>query len=166
MRIHMIGASGSGKTHFAKALSEKHHIPHYDLDNLFWDNTATQYGVKTPPAKRDALLGEIARQPDWVVEGVYCSWVTESFLNADIILVLETAPVICNFRIVRRFIRRKCGLEQGKKETIRSLVNLLKWNRQYCKEKLPKLHVMLHDYAKKIIFLHSQKEVYNYLNHL
>lgn len=40
MKIHIIGCSGSGKTYLAKALSEKYTIPHFDLDDIQWDNNA------------------------------------------------------------------------------------------------------------------------------
>lgn len=45
MKIHIIGCSGSGKTYLAKALSEKYNIPHYDLDDIQWDNNSDGYGV-------------------------------------------------------------------------------------------------------------------------
>ena len=46
MKIHIIGCSGSGKTYLAKALSNKYDIPHFDLDDVQWDNRADSYGVK------------------------------------------------------------------------------------------------------------------------
>lgn len=48
MKIHIIGGSGTGKTYLAKKLSEKFNIPHFDLDDLFWDNSSDRYGVKMP----------------------------------------------------------------------------------------------------------------------
>lgn len=45
MKIHIIGCSGSGKTYL---LSEKYNIPHYDLDDIQWDNNSDGYGVKMP----------------------------------------------------------------------------------------------------------------------
>lgn len=42
MKIHIIGCSGSGKTYL---LSEKYNIPHYDLDDIQWDNNSDGYGV-------------------------------------------------------------------------------------------------------------------------
>ena len=89
MKIHIIGCSGSGKTYLAKALSKKYNIPHFDLDDIQWDNNAQGYGVKMPPEKRNALLQEILSNREWIIEGVYYAWVQQSFDEADIIYVLD-----------------------------------------------------------------------------
>ena len=102
MKIHIIGCSGSGKTYFAKALSNKYNIPHFDLDDIQWDNNSESYGVKMPVEKRDALLKEILEKKDWIIEGVYYSWVLESFEKADIIYVLDIPKHIYKNRISKR----------------------------------------------------------------
>ena len=38
MRIYIVGGPGSGKTTYAKKLSEKHKIPYVELDELYWVN--------------------------------------------------------------------------------------------------------------------------------
>lgn len=38
MKIHIIGGSGTGKSYLAEGLSEKYAVPHFDLDDLQWDN--------------------------------------------------------------------------------------------------------------------------------
>ena len=83
MKIHIIGGSGTGKTYLASLLSIKYNIPHYDLDDLFWDNSANQYGVKMSIEKRNDMLSRILENEDWIIEGVYYSWLTESFEAAD-----------------------------------------------------------------------------------
>lgn len=40
MKIHIIGCSGSGKTYLARALAKRYDIPHVDLDDIQWDNSA------------------------------------------------------------------------------------------------------------------------------
>ena len=64
-RILIVGTSGSGKTTLAKALSQKLHCPHIELDSLGWKPG----WVKTPDeeficAVRDAISAE-----SWVVCG-------------------------------------------------------------------------------------------------
>ena len=53
MKIHIIGCSGSGKTYLANALSKKYHIPHFDLDDIQWNNNGKGYGEK------DHLMNEM-----------------------------------------------------------------------------------------------------------
>ena len=72
MKIHIIGCSGSGKTYLATALSKKYNIPHFDLDDIQWDNNAKEYGKKRTLDERKALLQEILYNNDeWIIEGVY-----------------------------------------------------------------------------------------------
>ena len=74
MKIHIIGCSGTGKTYFAKRLSNKYNIPHYDLDNIYWDNSSQKYGIKTKVEKRDKLFQNILEKDDWIIEGIYYKW--------------------------------------------------------------------------------------------
>lgn len=157
MKIHIIGGSGSGKSYLAEKMSKKWKIPHYDLDQLQWDNEAKEYGVKMPIEKRDAMLKEILNMDQWIIEGVYYQWVQESFKKADRIYLMETPERICQFRIIRRFIRRKMGLEKGKKETIKSLIELLKWNHKFYKVNLKEIKNLLEIYEKKVIIVKNKK---------
>ena len=115
MKIHIIGGPGSGKTFLADRLSRQLGIPHYDLDDLQWDNAAV-YGTKREPQERDALLRQILQQEDWIIEGVYHKWCGQCFADADRIYLLEVPRYRYRTRILRRFFRRKLGLEKGKKK--------------------------------------------------
>lgn len=127
MKIHIIGCSGSGKTFLAQKLSKKYNLPHLDLDNIFWDNTAQSYGVKMSVEKRNALLQEVLSKDDWIIEGVYYTWLQQSFEDSDKIYVLNMPRYLYLTRIVIRFLKRKIGLEKGKKESLQSLFALIKW---------------------------------------
>ena len=105
MKIHIIGCSGTGKTYLAKKLSNKYNIPHYNLDNIYWDNSSEKYGVKTEIEKRNKLLQNILEKDDWIIEGIYYKWLEQSFKNADIIYILDLPKYIYKFRIIKRFIK-------------------------------------------------------------
>ncbi len=159
MKIHIIGCSGSGKTYFAKALSKKYNIPHFDLDDIQWDNTADSYAVKMPIEKRNALLQEMLSNDDWIIEGVYYAWVLESFKKADVIYVLDIPKHIYKRRIIFRFLKRKLGVEKGKKETFRSLCNLLKWTDDFQNKNLTEIKDVLKEYEYKVVFISNSREV-------
>ena len=150
MKIHIIGGPGRGKTYLAKRLSLELGIVHYDLDDLQWDNTQNNYGTKRDPSERDALLSEILQKENWIIEGVYYAWCSQCFAEADKIYLLEVPRSTYRFRIIRRFIRRKLGMEKGKKETLKSLRALLKWADKYQKENLVAIKEILKAYPEKV----------------
>ena len=159
MKIHIIGCSGSGKTYLAKALSKKYNIPHFDLDDIQWDNNAQEYGVKMPPEKRKALLQEILCNREWIIEGVYYKWVQQSFDEADIIYVLDMPRYLYVNRIIIRSIKRKLGIQKGKKETLKSVYDLLKWTETFQHENLQEIKKILDKYGDKVVWLSSKKDV-------
>ena len=159
MKIHIIGCSGMGKTYLAKKLSNKYNIPHYDLDNIYWDNSSEKYGIKTEIEKRDKLLQDILEEDSWIIEGIYYKWLEQSFKNADIIYVLDLPKYIYKFRIIKRFIKRKLRLEAGKKENLKSLLNLLKWTDKFQNEDMKEIIKILEKYKEKVHFIKSKKEI-------
>lgn len=157
MKIHIIGSSGSGKTYLSKRLSQKYGIPAYALDDLFWDNDG--YSGKRDPDSRNAMLAEILQKNDWIIEGVQYAWVGRSFEEADIIYLLEPPAYLCRMRIVRRFITRKyCGTAR-KNESLKALMELLKWTKKFYGVNLPKIKDTLAPYQKKVVCVSGKNEV-------
>lgn len=150
MKIHIIGGSGSGKTFLANELSQKYNIPHFDLDDLQWDNNANAYGIKRDSDERQALLQEILSQENWIIEGVYYKWCKQCFADADEIYLLEVPRSVYRFRIIKRFVKRKLGLEKGKKETFKSLFALLKWADKYQEQDMVEIKKILEPYKHKV----------------
>ena len=93
-RIHILGGPGIGKSFVAGELSRRLSVPAYDLDDLFWDRSASRYGVRADVDERDRRLAAIVSQDGWVIEGVYYGWLGPSFDAADMIIELY-AMVAC-----------------------------------------------------------------------
>lgn len=164
MKIHIIGGSGTGKSYLANVLSEKYNIPHFDLDNLQWDNTTNTYGVKMPVDRRNKLLKEILEKDSWIIEGVYYKWCLQCFEDADIIYILEVPRMIYKFLIIKRFIKRKLGIEEGKKESLNSLKALLKWTDKFQTVEIEEIKSVLQKYNNKVVLIKGTNGSNNLLN--
>lgn len=162
MKIHIIGCSGSGKTYLAKALSKKYNIPHFDLDEIQWDHSGC-YGAKMPVQKRTELLNRILENDHWIIEGVYYAWVGKCFEDADKIYVLDIPKRIYIYRIIKRSVKRKLGHEKGKKESLKSVYNLLKWTDTFQNKSMFEINKILSAYPEKTVWLHSSKDVQKWL---
>lgn len=159
IRIHIIGGSGSGKSYIAALLSDKLRIPHYDLDDIFWDHQSNEYGVKASEEERDRRLREIIGFDSWIVEGVFRSWVEPSFAAADKIFVLLTPLSVQEERIWKRYEERIAGIVPNKKrETIEGTHDLLAWNKDYNLTKLPNL-IGHWDYKDKTILVRDNLDL-------
>ena len=90
---------------------------------------------------------------------MYYAWVTESFQRADVIYVLDIPSYIYKYRIIMRFIKRKLGIEKGKKETFKSVYNLLKWTNKYQNNNLKEIKKILEQYACKVVWITDSREI-------
>ncbi len=163
VKIHIIGGPGSGKSYASKKLSESLKIPCFDLDDLFWDNKAKSYGKKTPEKIRDTKLKNILKLKSWIIEGVYFKWVTPSFSEADHIIILTPHALIRDFRITKRFIKRRLCLIKSKKESIKDFFNLIKWNHAYEADDMLRLKEHIKRFDKKIRYFKKADQAINYI---
>ena len=70
-----------------KRLSEKYNIPHFDLDDIFWDNSSDRYGVKCLMKRGINCWMISSGKNDWIIEGVFYDWIDGSFRDADVIIL-------------------------------------------------------------------------------
>lgn len=149
MKIHIIGCAGSGKTYLGKKLSQQFNCPILDLDTIFWDKNTDRYGIKTPKELRLKHLNEFLTNESYIIEGIYYKWLDTSFEQADKIIILETNIWLCSFRILQRFIKRKLGLIESKKENLHDLYRLITWNFKYHREDMRIIRELREKYPSK-----------------
>ena len=152
-KIHIIGGPGSGKSYAANRLAQMLDIPVFDLDQLFWDLSSARYGTRTSEDVRDNKLREIFQKDKWIIEGVYYSWLYDSFAQADMIIILNPNPFLRTWRILKRFIKRKLKLVQSKNENIKDLVRLIIWNHKYNGDNLRCALEFIQEFDNKTIYV-------------
>lgn len=155
-KIHIIGTSGSGKTHLSKKLSHQLGIPMFELDDIYWHNESGHSGVERSATERNALLESCLKNHDsWIIEGVYYKWVDAVFDSADAIIVLNPALFVRDWRILKRFL----FAEQGRDRSLKAVWDNIIWGRKYVKNKLPIVMEITEKYKEKRIVISNKKQV-------
>lgn len=118
VKIHILGAPGSGKTTLAQDISSKFHIPHYDLDTI---NLAQESPIT------------LASQPAWITEGIYLISTEPMLYHADYIVLLEVSWPVAAWRIVHRHVSNSLHGTQRYPgiNGIKALFKLLQGARRY-----------------------------------
>ena len=80
-QIIIIGCPGSGKTYFAKQLSEILQIELFHMDNIYWKKDKTHISREELVCRVD----EIMSQSEWILDGNYISTIKQRIKGADII---------------------------------------------------------------------------------
>ncbi|QWU15318.1 Adenylate kinase [Paenibacillus sophorae] len=74
-KIHILGASGSGTSTLAKALSEKLGYKHFDTDDYYWIPTDEPFTKVRQIQDRQSLLQkDLTNTPQWILSGSLCGW--------------------------------------------------------------------------------------------
>ena len=158
-KIHIIGSVGSGKTTLARRLSAKMDLVHYELDNVVWKRCETG-DVRRSERERHHHLQKILQSDAWIIEGVHYEWVKQSFKEADVIILLNPHYAIRTFRIIRRFILQKLGLEKSNyKPTFAMLWKMFAWNRHFETVSKSEIVSILSEYNGKLMILKNSKQL-------
>jgi adenylate kinase family enzyme len=89
MKIHILGASGSGTTTLGEALSMELKIPHFDSDDFFWIDTDPPFQERRTPEIRTNLLRNTLRPHDsWILSGSALKWGDFLLKECDMIIYL------------------------------------------------------------------------------
>jgi len=163
-KIHVIGSVGSGKTTLARKLSTFMNIPHYELDNVVWKRNPDG-DIRRTDEERDEYLSKIISKDKWIIEGAQYSWVSPSFEQADLILLLDPVYLERKKRILKRFILQKLGLEKSNyKPTLDMLKKMFEWNKHFEIIYKPEILEILKLYKDKLIVLEDHNGIEKFLS--
>ncbi len=163
MKIYIVGAVSSGKSTLARKLSTELKIPYTSLDDIVYkvDPSNPCSNTKRTDLERDKLFNSIISQNNWIIEDVGRSCFKDGLKESDKIILLETNKYIRNYRIVKRFIKQRLGLEKcGYTPNIKMLKLMIQWSKDYDSGK-DKLKSKLSIYEEKVIVLRNTNDINN-----
>ena len=94
VRIHILGASGSGTSTLGAALARRLGVTHTDADSLYWMPTDPRFTTPRTPADRQTLLMRtLPVAGRWVFSGAAAKWAAplETFYDGVVFLRLDPA---------------------------------------------------------------------------
>lgn len=107
--IVVFGANGCGKTTLARALAERLCIPHFDVEDYYFEEAELPYSKpRTKEAVAALLLSDMKRADAFVLSGVTCAFGAEiaSMYRLGVFL---TVPDTVRFRRVEQRSAEKFG---------------------------------------------------------
>ena len=109
-KIYIIGPVGSGKTTFATKLSEITNIKYYELDKVAWDDD--NGNIKRSKEEALKIFKQILKNDSWIIEDVGRSKFKQGRVDADIIYYIKLSRLKSYYRVVKRWIKQRLGIER------------------------------------------------------
>lgn len=161
MKIYIVGAVSSGKSTLAKKFSEKLNIPYKSLDEVVHipDKSHPWGNRKREEKGRDKIFRTVIQQSKWIIEDVGRPCFEGGLREADIIVLLDVPTKIRTYRIIKRWIKQRLGIEKCiYKADYKMLKSMFKWSRNYDTGK-DNLKERIARYEEKVITLRNNKDI-------
>ncbi len=107
-RILVYGATGSGKSTMAQALSELTGIPWTSVDDICW----RPGWVAMPPSEQLAHFDALTAEDSWILDAAYPAWRQLAVDRADVVIALDYPRLVSLTRVLRRTATRVRGREE------------------------------------------------------
>ena len=148
MRIHICGIYGCGKSTLAKILSGILKTDYYSLDDIKY---IIKYSKTRLVNERVKIVNEICDQKKWITEGTWSNYAENAFKKADLVILMLTNPMVCSYRIIKRYISR----EKKEKDTLMGALKLIREVYRYHKSDQP-VSLLEH---KRLIQKHNKRVI-------
>lgn len=164
MKIQILGYSGSGKSTFAKKLSEIYNIDQLHIDKIYFNDN----WVEKPDDEVVGIIEDVLTKDNWIIDGNYTRLLGDKRNElSDQIFIFEFNRIICLFNVIKRRIKynKKVRPSAGPNCIEKLDIEFIKWilkdgrtvkvktNREAIKTKYP----------DKIITFKNQRQVNKYL---
>ena len=156
-KVIIIGCPGSGKSTFARELSEKTGLPLYYLDMIYHKPDKTTVTKE----EFDTKLSAIMKENQWIIDGNYIRTIPVRAAACDTVFWLDYPTEVCLSGIEARRGKPREDMPWVETEADEEFISFVK---NFAVETKPKIqHVLSTLPDKNIIIFHSRKEAEDYL---
>jgi Adenylate kinase and related kinases len=132
MKIHILGASGSGTTTLGKALSNKLNIKFFDSDDYFWINTDPPFQKQREKDNRTELLkADLEKCDSWILSGSSMGWGDFIIDELDYVIYIYLDPSIRIERLKQREIERYGNRINQGNDLYETHIAFIEWAKKY-----------------------------------
>lgn len=160
-KIYIIGGLGSGKSYFAKKLSQKTGIDYFGVDPIVFKEG---FFEERTEEDRDYNFQNIVKKERWILEGTFTeNWISTGLASSTQIIYLATPPLVRLWRFIRRVGWRGINKQNDLIDRTKLVLGFKhkEWDRT-----ANKYEELLKPYKNKVTILKSSKEVTKYLDSL
>jgi len=127
-RFFIVGTIGSGKTTLAGKIAKRLGVENHSLDDYYW---SIKYSRKRNVKVRDKMVKALVKKENWVVEGVFSSWVGPIVKRADFIIWLDMHPHILTKNILKRYHKMKITGKEKERGNFSEIMKTIKHAKKY-----------------------------------
>ena len=156
MKVLIIGIVASGKSTLSKRLSSMYNIDRYEIDEVVYDTSNNKRSIE----EQEKIFKKINKNKDWIIEGVLRKHLDYLLEWSDKIIILDIPIRVRKYRIIKRYIKQKLGIEKsGYKPSINMVKNMFKWTKEFDYDELIK---RCSKYRDKVIVLNKVSDINKY----
>lgn len=157
-KVCVLGNTASGKSFLASRIAQLLKMESISLDQIFWKQNWTSLSLEAFYREQQKIL----KQEAWVIDGTFSECgLAERFEAADLVVFLDSNPLVCLLRAIKRRGKDKKRLPKGADDTQLSFGQSLKFALEILRfngQERSQILLLASQSAQKFIFLHHWKE--------
>ena len=165
-KIAIIGSSGAGKSHLARAIGEILNLEVIHLDKEFWQPGWNEM----PKDEWGSRVEWLVARDAWIIDGNFGGTMEIRIAAADMIIFLDLPRSLCVWRTLKRVATYRQGTRPDMAEGCHEKLDLkfLKWIWDFPSQTRPRILERLNraEKEKTIVRLRNQIEVSKFLEDL
>lgn len=156
-KVIVIGCPGAGKSTFSRKLHIATKIDLYHLDSIYWNSDCTHISREELIEKQK----EILKNNRYIIDGNFKSTLELRIKEADVVFLFDLPTQICI-----EGARKRKGNRPEMPCQLPSNDELIDFIKNFNKDVMPKIQLLINKYNKNVIVFHSHKEADDYIKHI